>query len=344
MKKTSLTALFCLFIFSVSAQCVISPFIQQNYDVDANILALREIQSNVNDPDYDNPYIPQTRVDYHLEKLSAIYENPDNNPSIDSLFTKFQFHVNTEYNEFQVSYEKIVFSVFTNVSWVQTLITTGTSGFAPLDDFMAQYQLTYSEHFSSNSSGKTFFTLQTSHDALNMLALIDDLESMAGIIEAFEIPSGIDNRFNYTGVLYYIVQFPNVSFQTELCDIIFDENQNYQFMLGGGDCFAGCGLMEFRYLTVSNDCNQVTYSRTLSTEDLELSNVSIYPNPASDNLHIKGITNIQTVEMYSILGKKIEVSLDNSTTVDVSILKSGVYFLKVIDFQNRSIIKKFIKK
>ncbi len=349
MKKTLRTSLFCLVFFAsffANAQCSISPFIQQNYEFDAKLLVLREIQNNVNDPDYDNPFISQARIDYHLEKFSAMYENPNNSTSIDSLFNEFQFHVNTEYNQFQVSFKEIGFSVFTTVSWVQTLIDTGTSGYAPLDNFMSQYQFTYVQHFSSNNSGKTFFSLQTSNEVLNMNALIDDLENIPAIETAYGLSdTNIANRFNYTGVLYFIVQFPIIAFQTELCDIIFDENQNYQFMLGGGDCFSGCGLTESRYVSISDDCSQVTFSRTLSTEETELTNFALYPNPTSDILNIQGIENIQQLEIYSVLGSKIQIPLDaSSNTLNVSSLKNGVYFLKVTDDQNRSAIRKFIKK
>ena len=73
------------------SQCSVNPFIESNYDLDAKFLALREILSDPSDPDYDNPFLPQARVTPYIEKLSAIYENPINEPIIDSLFNEFQF-------------------------------------------------------------------------------------------------------------------------------------------------------------------------------------------------------------------------------------------------------------
>jgi hypothetical protein len=133
---------------------------------------------------------------------------------------------------------------------------------------------------------------------------------------------------------------------TEFCDIYIDENGNYRFWLGGGfDCFNGCQYTELRYVSVSDDCSQVTFSLTLSTEDSELTNVVIYPNPTSANLHIQGVTNIQQLEIYSILGTAIKIPLDvSSNTVNVSSLKNGVYFLKVMDDQNRIVVRKFVKE
>ena len=344
MNKGFLTTVFCLFFYCVSAQCTISPFIQQNYELDAKILVLREIQSNENDPDYDNPYIPQSRVDYHLEKLSAIYQNPDNNPRIDSLFNEFQFHVNREYSPVFISYKKIGFTVPTSVSWVQTFIDTGVSGVAALDDFMAQYQFSYLEHYSSNSSGNSHFTLITNDNALNIFALSDDLANVQDITQVYEFPADIEERINYTGVQYFIDNFPFQGYAVEACDIRINDEQNYEFILFGGDCFAGCGVSEYRYVSISDDCSEITFSTTLSTPETELSNVVMYPNPTSSVLNIEGITAIKAIELYSTLGKQISISPNDFTRIDVSHLKNGVYFLKIIDNQNRAVIKKFIKQ
>ena len=345
MRKINICCLLFCISFFAAAQCTISPFIQQNYEFDAKILALREIQGNVNDSDYDNPYIQQARIDYHLEKLSAIYENPDNNASIDSLFNEFQFRVNLEFSDFFVSHKKITFAVPTNVSWVQTLIDTGFSGVTSLDNFMAQYQFTYLSHSTLGGGGNMLFTIITGNDVLNINAIIDDIENIQDIVYAYGLPADLGDRFNYTGVSYGISVFPFGSFSVEACDISFDENQNYVFTLYGNDCFAGCGVSESRYVSISDDCSQVNFSTTLSTEEVEVTGMAIYPNPTSDKLQIQGVTNIQQLEIYSILGTAIKIPLNiSSNSINVSSLKNGVYFLKVTDTQNRSTLKKFIKQ
>ena len=350
MKKILLTSLFCLYLFYVNAQCTIDPFIQQNYDIDARILALREIRSDVNDIDYNNPFVPEARVNPYLEQLSAIYNNPQNLPEIDSLFNEFQFRVNpvysyTDYTE----YKSLAFSVNTSVSWVQTFKDTGISGVTDLDNLMSQYQLTISDFWVLNSSGTTIFFLTTGFDFLNIRALIDDFEIIPNVNYAepyntYANPLGI----NYAGVAYNITSydfFGNPQYHlAEVCDIYINDNGIYEFALYGDFCLSGCQVGEVRYLTVSSDCSTVNFSRTLSTEEVELTNVAIYPNPTSSTLQIQGITNIETVEIYSILGQKVEVSNQHKTIIDVSSLQSGIYFLKVMDTQNRSAIRKFIKK
>src|SRR5690606_3087879 len=95
--KNFIFSIFILFVcFQGYSQCSINPFIQNNYEHDAKFLLLRDILENPNDPDFNNPFINEPRLTPYLEKLSAIYENPDSNPVIDSLFNEFQIHVNPE--------------------------------------------------------------------------------------------------------------------------------------------------------------------------------------------------------------------------------------------------------
>lgn len=343
MKKTIFICILFFTSFLANAQCTISPFIQQNYEVDAKRLAFREIQSDPNDPNYNDLFVSDARVIPYLEQLSAIYQNPNNNPSIDSLFNEFQFRVNPARN--QPIYEQLQFIVNTNVSWVQALKDTGVSGYAPLDDLMNQYQLSYEYHYD-NSNNTTYFILDTSYDVLNFRVILPDFQAISDITYASASEEFPILGPQYTGVPYLISYGPLFGgAYAEFCDVYIDENGVYRFWLGGGyDCFNGCPYREIRYVTVSDDCSQVNFSRTLSTEDSEISSFAIYPNPTSDKINIQGIRNIKTIEIFSILGKKIEISTTNLTTVDVRSLKNGIYFLKVIDDQNRSAIRKFIKK
>lgn len=350
MKKTVFFILFCAFVYHINAQCTIDPFIQQNYDIDAKILALREIRSNVNDADYDNPFVPDARVTPYLEKLSAIYNNPQNLPEIDSLFNEFQFRVNPIYSYSEpVSYKTMIFSVNTDVSWVQTLKDTGVSGVTDLDNLINQYQFSIANFIDLNSSGTTAFLLDTSYDFLNIRALTDDFEAISNINYA-EADVGFASDpigINYTGIPYNIIlpvlPFGTQSYSVGVCDIIVDTNGIYQFWLYGGDCFAGCQASEIRYVSISSDCNTVNFARTLSNEEFQLADIAVYPNPASNTLNIQGIDNIQMIEIHSITGQKVQASVLDSQ-IDVSALESGIYFLKLTDDQNRSAIQKFIKQ
>ncbi|MBK7819313.1 MAG: T9SS type A sorting domain-containing protein [Sphingobacteriaceae bacterium] len=62
-------------------------------------------------------------------------------------------------------------------------------------------------------------------------------------------------------------------------------------------------------------------------------NYSLYPNPANGEFTIKGNVENAEVTIYSILGKKVEHSVNSKTNssivVNCSSLASGVYFINV---------------
>ncbi|MDN5480942.1 MAG: T9SS type A sorting domain-containing protein, partial [Chryseobacterium sp.] len=72
------------------------------------------------------------------------------------------------------------------------------------------------------------------------------------------------------------------------------------------------------------------------------SRISVYPNPASEKIFIKG-EKISDVELYSIDGRKQNVVLNNDQSVNVSHLTKGSYVVKV-KIKNEIIIRKLIIK
>ena len=84
---------------------------------------------------------------------------------------------------------------------------------------------------------------------------------------------------------------------------------------------------------------------TLTVEENELVDFSMYPNPASDIVQLKfpvGIENTK-VEIFDILGKQIKVNLSEENTIDVSKLPSGAYFVS-INADDTKVTKKLIIK
>ncbi|TGD58411.1 LamG-like jellyroll fold domain-containing protein [Flavobacterium humi] len=69
---------------------------------------------------------------------------------------------------------------------------------------------------------------------------------------------------------------------------------------------------------------------------------SIYPNPTSSLVNIESNKEIKSIEVYSLEGKLIFISIENK--IDVSNLKSGLYLIKVTNSQNETVIKRLIKK
>lgn len=68
---------------------------------------------------------------------------------------------------------------------------------------------------------------------------------------------------------------------------------------------------------------------TASVDELFSSKVSIYPNPASQFINITSNVDINKVEVYNILGKKVLSTLNFKGNLDVSSLSKGMYMLKL---------------
>ncbi|MBC8883835.1 T9SS type A sorting domain-containing protein [Flavobacterium piscinae] len=67
----------------------------------------------------------------------------------------------------------------------------------------------------------------------------------------------------------------------------------------------------------------------------------MFPNPVVDFLSISNSSEINEIEIISALGQRIILLKINQqqTTLDLSILTSGIYFLKLISVEDYETIK-----
>ena len=76
-------------------------------------------------------------------------------------------------------------------------------------------------------------------------------------------------------------------------------------------------------------------------------NVNIYPNPANDKIHIVTDVEIEEVVVYTItgviVGQQSTVNGQQTLTIDLDNLKSGIYFIK-INTNEGNIVKRIIKQ
>ncbi len=91
-------------------------------------------------------------------------------------------------------------------------------------------------------------------------------------------------------------------------------------------------------------CNTTVDISTLSSpqalNNLKQGKLSIYPNPATNQIGVKGLTENQLLTVYSLTGVKlISKEVSNDVSVDVSNLASGVYLVKV-GSQDLKLVKK----
>jgi hypothetical protein len=90
-------------------------------------------------------------------------------------------------------------------------------------------------------------------------------------------------------------------------------------------------------ITIQNPCN-------LAVDSFSESSLNVYPNPVRSQLFLTSKNTIDTYAMYTVLGQEIihkKMSL-KETTIDVSNLPNGTYFLKLTAEDSSKTIK-FIK-
>jgi Zn-dependent metalloprotease len=137
----------------------------------------------------------------------------------------------------------------------------------------------------------------------------------------------------------------------------------YPFNIGGlinittADAGSGYYYYFYNWQVQQNDCESAPIAATASVNictglnaATAESNVSIYPNPAADELTInlkeELVSVTKSIEVYDALGKIVKVISVNSvqTSMNVGDLATGVYTCRLINTSNKTIIKRFVKE
>lgn len=162
-----------------------------------------------------------------------------------------------------------------------------------------------------------------------------------------------------------LVAFEDVTFTTADGVITFDNGDSYPIEDAGQNTTLVEALFNLEYtgdIVPTNAVNVVglageenngeyrIYPRdndidvTLSNTSFTNSDVVMYPNPVKGSLVSISINNADTftVEVYNVLGKQVlKQTANNSTQLNTSGLKSGVYLVKITE-GNQSLTKKLI--
>ncbi len=90
---------------------------------------------------------------------------------------------------------------------------------------------------------------------------------------------------------------------------------------------------------------KVKFTTIVNQDDFDISNVTIYPNPATDRLYIQGINGKYSATLLSIEGKAVRKYNQTSSQEHFSLegIGAGIYFLN-IEHGGRKIVKKLIIK
>ena len=106
---------------------------------------------------------------------------------------------------------------------------------------------------------------------------------------------------------------------------VVERQVRIRFHKYGGLTDALTNLAELMFI---DDVSLQYESSSLGISEEELTSFSIYPNPTSQSIYVKGIENIKSIKIYSILGS-LQKEVSQSSQINVSELASGVYIVKV---------------
>lgn len=121
-------------------------------------------------------------------------------------------------------------------------------------------------------------------------------------------------------------------------------NSNYVIQYSFTDTLHAGGYYRLRQIDFdrSSTTSTIVHCDTPTTvQDKFDASFTLFPNPATDKLHIVGIGNIESIDVVSITGQVYTRQFGN--TIDVSSLSPGIY-LAAIYTKNETVYKKFIKQ
>jgi len=73
-------------------------------------------------------------------------------------------------------------------------------------------------------------------------------------------------------------------------------------------------------------------------------NVTVYPDPADDYLYIRSNTAISKAAIYNVVGVQLTEYVNAGQRVNVSALKTGVYFIRFTNITGQTMTTRFFKK
>ncbi|NNK83179.1 MAG: T9SS type A sorting domain-containing protein [Flavobacteriaceae bacterium] len=115
---------------------------------------------------------------------------------------------------------------------------------------------------------------------------------------------------------------------------VFEDDSNHQLFSLSIDDFDYDGYLDIAYTGYFSSSGVNWYENEtdiLSLNENEIELITVYPNPAKNEIIFKGLqVNNKNLIIFDILGKEvIKTSVSNNNNIDISILQSGLYFVKI---------------
>lgn len=150
----------------------------------------------------------------------------------------------------------------------------------------------------------------------------------------FNANFGQDLEWDAASQTMYMTAFNAVTFNAELRTVNLTTGETtFIDLLGNG-------------IDVQIPWASIQNPSTLGINDNQLSDSTVFPNPANDIITIKtqkNITSIQVINLQGQLVMKKVIPITNNK-IDVSELSNGIYFLKLRDDNEQTDVIRFIKK
>ncbi len=163
----------------------------------------------------------------------------------------------------------------------------------------------------------------------NMIGNIDDNKNEQSFIvlnASIADNDGCDNTFDEA--LFYTFYEWQLSFPNSFT-YAFSNPQNNLIILT---------------ITNANGDQAIYRNQELSVNNIQKTNVSLFPNPANEYFTLEGGENeIQKIIIYNLVGKEIK-TFRAQENYHINELSNGIYFVKITDVFHREIIQKMIKK
>ncbi len=115
--------------------------------------------------------------------------------------------------------------------------------------------------------------------------------------------------------------------------------------VGLGDVISNTASIYFDYnpAIITNTVTTTVVETVLSSPLFETEAVTLYPNPTSGWLTINSKAIIRKIEVFNQVGQQVLQS-DTSSSIDLSALSQGVYFIRFVDSNEQVLVKKVIKQ
>ncbi len=140
-----------------------------------------------------------------------------------------------------------------------------------------------------------------------------------------------------------LLDFENIYF-VKIIDVVGSINPNIASYDSRGNIINESYPTPFSTGGFDLDAVSVINENPVSINEKETDIISIYPNPTKDYIQInfdKDYPDSKSVIIYDVFGQEIKSinKIENNTIVDISDLKSGIYFIRVDNIINKIIVE-----